>query len=140
MKKLILSLVAVAIISAGSIAQEKAKPMKTPEQRAARQVDRMDKDLTLTAEQKTKITEILVKRDQAREDLIKKYPEKNDAFKQENGKLSAEADKEIRAVLTKEQIEKQKQLRDEAREKHKKATETAPPAPSVAPPAPEPKK
>ncbi len=140
MKKIILSFFAVAIVATVSIAQGKAKPMKTQEERAERQVERMDKDLTLTAEQKTKIKEIMVKRDQAREDLINKYPEKNDAFKEENRKLNYESDKEIKAVLTKEQIEKQKQLREEAKEKRNKGNENppAPPAPNNDKPAPPP--
>ena len=136
MKKLILSLVAVAIVSASGMAQEKQKPMKTPEEKAARQVDKMDRELTLTADQKAKIKEIILKRDLAREDLFKKYPEKNDAFREENKKLNNESEKEIKAILTPEQIEKQKQIREQG--KNKAGGENAPPPPPPAP-APQPK-
>ena len=140
MKKVILSVVVAAIVSANSVAQDQARPMKTPEDRTERQVEKLNKDLSLTDEQKPKIKEIVLKREQAREELIKKYPEKNEAFREENRKLNAQSDEQIRALLTKEQLEKRKQFREDAMEKNKgNAPQKEGSTPPPAPPAPQPK-
>jgi len=141
MKKLILSVFVAAIVSANSFAQDPARPMKTPEDRTERQVEKMNKDLSLTDEQKPKIKEIVLKREQAREELMKKYPEKNEAFREENKKLNAQSDEQIRAILTKEQLEKRKQFREDGMEKNKagKTPQKEGSTPPPAPPAPQPK-
>ncbi len=121
MKKVILSLAVAVIVSANCVAQEHTRQMKTPEDRTERQVEKMNKDLSLTDEQKPKVKEIVLKHEQEREELNKKYPEKNEAYRAENKKLNEHADEQIRAVLTKEQLEKRKQFREDAMEKRKNA-------------------
>ena len=75
MKKVILSLAVAVIVSANCVAQEQTRQMKTPEDRTERQVEKMNKDLSLTDEQKPKVKEIVLKHEQEREELNKKYPE-----------------------------------------------------------------
>ena len=141
MKKLILSLVAAAMVATGANAQEnkqavkpaqekpaqeQAKPGKTPADRMERQIERMDKEMGLSPEQKAKIKEIMTKRDQSRDELMKKYPDRNsEDFKKESRILVMESEKQIKAVFTPEQIEKQKKARDEPRERNKETREKA---------------
>ncbi len=132
-----LSLVAVAIMFATSNAQDKKAPaQKSPEQRAERYLQRLNEEYVLTEAQKPKVKEFILKREEARDELRKKYADDNNAYATEFKKANAEADKGIKELLTPEQIEHQKQYIKEVREKNKENAEkrkTAPSAPANSP-------
>jgi len=138
MKKIILSLVAVAIAFATTNAQDKKAPtQKTPEQRTERFMKKLTEEYVLTDAQKPKVQEVILKREQSRDELRKKYAEDNNSFATEFKKANAEADKNVKALLTPEQIEHQKQYLEETRKRNKENAErrklNPPPAPPVAP-------
>ena len=140
MKKIILSLVAVAIAFATTNAQDKKAPtQKTPEQRTERFMTKLTEEYALTEEQKPKVKDLILKREQSRDELRKKYADDNNSFATEFKKANAEADKNVKALLTPEQIEHQKQYIEEARKRNKENAErrklNPPPAPPVAPAA-----
>ena len=125
----------VAMASTSGFSQEKKNQSKSPDQRTDKIVERLNSEVSLTDEQKPKIKEIIEKREQARADIMKQYPDKNDAYKDAVKKLMVQSEKEIKAILTPEQIAKQKQAREQAREKRKE-NGNPPPAQNEPPTAP----
>jgi periplasmic protein CpxP/Spy len=123
MKKIASLLFAVAIVSANLLAQDPPKEKqapKTPEERAERMTRRLTKELALNADQQAKTKAVLLKKEQNREEEMKKQ-------KAEHEKLKAE----FKSFLTDEQYkkfeEKQKEMRSK-RQHHR--GQKAPPVPA----------
>jgi len=170
MKKIMLSMVAVAIAFSTSHAQEskqtapatqkpaaapqKAEPQKgapdkaapekkapTPpnaEKRTERYMAKLSEQYALTEEQKPKVNAIVLKREQTRDELRTKFADDNKAFNEANRKLMTDAEKEIKALVTPEQMENKKKYDEAQRQRNKEAAEkrakqNPPPAPPAAP-------
>lgn len=148
MKKIILSLVAVAIVSATSFGQQTTTaPAKTPaaapdkspksaEQRTDRFMLKATMEYGLTEEQKPQVKAIILTREIQRDELRKQNPGNNEAFQSAFKKVNSETDREIKALLTPAQIEHQKQFREEQRQRNKdnaakKASGETPPPPAA---------
>lgn len=130
MKKL---LVVFALIFATSSinAQETAKGKKdgkgkpTPEQRAQKSVDNLDKAVTLTAEQKPKIYDLALTRAKKVDSILeankgKKTPEEKEATKKGIRDAKKEYREGVKLVLTQEQKDKLKAKAKEKKEKKEK--------------------
>ena len=111
MKKLIL-LFAVLLAANSTFAQDEAKKGKGKgklpvEQRAQRSVDKLDKAVTLTAEQKTKVYDLSLTRATKHDEIKAKYkgqPEKKEEAKAEFKANHKEYRTSVKAILTPEQI------------------------------------
>lgn len=127
MKKTILVLFAFAIAVVNSSAQPKKDAPKSPEQRTEKIMGKLNEVLTLTDDQKPKVKSVVLKREQTRADLHKKFPNDKEAFKKANKENMKTAEAELKGVLTAEQVDKLKKHREEMKQKHKdkKATKAA---------------
>lgn len=121
MKKIILLAACLFTISTAVNAQETVKQTKTekvqtrekltPEQRAQKQVDGLNAEVTLTDEQKPKVNELALAKIKKVEEIRAKYkgqPENKETAKKEIVVVRQEFHKNIKAVLTPEQLEKLK--------------------------------
>lgn len=97
---------------------------QTPEQRAQKDVDRLNSEISLTAEQKTKIYDLsLNKAKQTDEARSKQTPGEDRAALEKTLKtVKQDYRKAVQAVLTPEQLEKLKAIRDQ---KHSQGTKPA---------------
>lgn len=114
MKKIMLTVVVVAIASLSVFAQKEKQPRKTPEERTEKIVVKMKNDLALTDEQVSKLKPVVLKREQQKDDLYTKM----DTVKNHTRKVMKDAEEEFKKILTPEQLEKLKQERKEMHEKH----------------------
>lgn len=124
MKKLLVVFALVFAVSAINAQEESKgkKPMKekaTAEQRAQKSVDKLDKVVTLTAEQKPKVYDLALARakkvDAIREaNKGKKTPEEREAMKKEIKAAHKEYRDGVKPLLTQEQKDK---LKAKAKEK-----------------------
>lgn len=131
MKKVILIAACLLSLTAAN-AQEKTsggkKPLKeahhqTPEQRAQKDVDRMNSEVTLTAEQKTKIYDLsLSKAKQTDEARSKQTGDDRAALEKTLKTVKQDYRKAVQAVLTPEQLQQLKTIRDQ---KHAQGTKPA---------------
>jgi Spy/CpxP family protein refolding chaperone len=118
MKKTLLILFAVAIASVNMMAQEPQDgntPKRSPEERATKMLERMTKELVLTADQQTKMKALILKREKEREERMKEEKARMDKM-----------DAEIKAILTPEQYQKFEQKKKEMRQNHMKKRMAAP--------------
>lgn len=114
MKKIMLTVIVVAIASVSLFAQTSKAPRKTPEERAEKIVVKMKSDLALSDEQVVKLKPVILKREQQREELHTKM----DTVKSHTRKIMKDAEEDLKKILTPEQLEKLKQERKEMHEKH----------------------
>lgn len=132
MKKVILIAACLLSLTAAN-AQEKTsggkKPLKeahhqTPEQRAQKDVDRMNSEVTLTAEQKTKIYDLSLSKAKQTDEARSKQKAGDDRAALEKALKAVKQDyrKAVQAVLTAEQLEQLKAIRDQ---KHAQGTKPA---------------
>lgn len=119
MKKTILILFAFAIAVVNSNAQPKKDTPKSPEQRTEKIMGKLNEVLTLTDDQKPKVKNIVLKREQTKAELHKKFPNDKEGFKKANKENIKVAEAELKAVLTAEQAEKLKKHREEMKQKQK---------------------
>lgn len=123
MKKLLVLL--ALVFAVGTISAQDAKGKKpakgkpTPEQRAQKSVDNLDKAVILSAEQKTQVYDLALTRakkvDAIREaNKGKKTPEEREAMKKEIKAAHKEYRTAVKAILTQEQKDK---LKAKAKEK-----------------------
>jgi Spy/CpxP family protein refolding chaperone len=139
MKKIILISFAVAIATVNGFAQEKKGERKTPEQRTEKIVVKLNEKLALTDDQKTKVKEVILKQEQQREVSRKQFENNRDAFKESNKKNMQATDVALKNILTPDQMEKVKQLREEQKEKRENKKMHHPEQESVKGQAPQPK-
>jgi len=106
MKKLIL-LGFIVALSIATFAQSKEREKRTPEERAARQTEKMTKELSLTPSQATKVKAILVHRNSQRDSIrAAKSGERRD-FKAAKDKTDAD----LKAILTPDQYTKMQAMK-----------------------------
>lgn len=143
MKKIILLAVCLFTVSATIMAQE--APVKTekpaheegpqritPEQRAKKNVDKLNADVVLTEDQKTKIYPIALSHANKTNEIRVKYkgqPENKEIAQKELDIAKKEYHQSVKALLTPEQSEKMKTKNREAKaEKSDKPVEKIAPA------------
>lgn len=118
-KTIIISfLVAIAMVK-GSRAQEKKPAPKTPEQRTEKMVSKLNEVLVLNADQKVKVKDVIMKREQQRAEINKKFEKAKEEFKEANQKNMKITKEELEKILTPEQVEKLKKHKEEIKQKHK---------------------
>lgn len=120
MKKIILISFVVAIASANGSAQEKKVSHKTPEQRTERITVKLNEELALNDVQKVKVKEVILKREQQREESIKQFESSREVFKEANKKNIKATEEELKTILTPEQMGKLKQSKEEMKQKRQK--------------------
>jgi protein CpxP len=121
MKKLMvllsIALLVVSVSNAQSTSQKAKteKPAKqeklTPEQRAQRNVEELDKVVSLTADQKTKVSSLALDKVKKAEAIRSKYKgqkENKEAMKSEIESVRKEFRQNVKSLLTPEQLEKLK--------------------------------
>jgi len=92
----------IALVTGVTIfAQAQTKGKKTPEQKAAHKLEKMQKQLKLTSGQSTKVKQILLIED-TRIDSLKKTPTHNDksAYKAKHHAIELTANQQLKTVLT----------------------------------------
>jgi hypothetical protein len=114
MKKIMLTVVAIAIASVSMFAQKSKSPRKTPDERTEKIVVKMKNDLALSDDQVSKLKPVILKREQERENLYTKM----DTVKSHSRKIMQDAEEDFKKILTSEQLEKLKQERKEMHDKH----------------------
>lgn len=85
--------------------------MKTPEERAQKSVDHLNKTVTLTDDQKTKVYDLALNRAKSVDAIKEKYKGQEGSKEAAKGEIIAvkkEYRKSVKAILTPEQIEKLK--------------------------------
>ena len=120
MKKIILISFAVAIASANGMAQEQKAPRKTPEQRTEQIIVKLSEELVLNDVQKVKVKEVILKREQQREESFKQLESNREEFRETNKKNLKASEEELKTILTPVQMEKLKKLREERKQKRQK--------------------
>lgn len=140
MKKVIVLLLAAAFSITTGLAQEKSKgkgsdkaktektkqdkPKKTPEQRADACANKMEKDLTLTPDQKVKVRDLALARAKKMDELREKYKGKDgdkQVWKEERKKARDEFHAGMKALLSPEQFAKWEAQKKKKADKVKKA-------------------
>lgn len=129
MKKIIFSLCFIATVAVNSFAQAEKHPKKSPEERTEKITAKLTKELDLNDDQKTKVKQIVLKREKERASLHEQFQTDKNKFKEANKKNKTAEEDELKGVLTSAQMEKYKTQRAEMKEKHKnkKAHVTPPP-------------
>lgn len=118
MKRLALIVLAVMGIAVASVAQNgKGKAKLTPEERANRTTNRMEKELDLTSDQKIKIYELNRSRAAKIDELKAKYGEDKQAIGKEMKAFNMERKKELMTILNKDQQGKLKKVKEERKKK-----------------------
>ena len=87
----------------------------TPEQRAAKQVQRLTKALTLSDNQVTQIQPMLLELNQKR-DAIRNAPDKRAAMKDMRDLVSSQ-DERMKAILSSDQYAKYEDIKDDAKDR-----------------------
>lgn len=132
MKKVILIAACLLSLTVAN-AQEKPsgsrKSMKevkhqTPEQRAQKDVDRLGSEINLTADQKTKIYDLSLNKAKQTDEARSKQKAGDDRAAMEKALKTVKQDyrKAVQAVLTPEQLQQLKAIRDQ---RHAQGTKTA---------------
>ncbi len=80
-------------------------------------LDRMEKELNLTADQKTKIKAVMEKDAKAREEVFRDSSLTREQRREKMRARAEEQDKEIKAILTPEQYQKWEKTRIQARQR-----------------------
>lgn len=122
MKKTIIILFAVAIASANMLGQEPAKKKpspRSPEERTEKIIEKFKGQLALSDDQVVKAKEIILKREQKRDELRKQFETNRDGLQTANKENMKAAESELETVLSKEQMDKLKEYREEMKQKRK---------------------
>jgi len=132
MKKVVFTLL-IALMAPGFVVSQQRRPVadkpaaetkrKSPEERAQISVDELDKIVSLSSDQKTKVYNLALNRAKSVDEVIMKYkgqPDKREQAKQEIQQIRKNYRQEVKKILTPEQIEKLKQ-----HHKAKKGSKTA---------------
>ncbi|MEO5641786.1 MAG: hypothetical protein ABIQ40_18800 [Bacteroidia bacterium] len=104
-----------------------AQSAKTPEQRADGFAGRLEKELTLTPEQKTKVRALVYTREKANEQLHEKYKGQDPCSgKTERKQVRTDFENGMKAALTAEQFQKWEAQKKQRMEQHKNKRQVAP--------------
>lgn len=106
MKKLMMSLGFAALIAGSAAAQAPERKVRTPEERAQHQTDRMTKDLGLSAEQTEKVKAINLKYADQVDDMRGEAKDQKDAQREAMKGMRDQRNADLKAVLTPEQYDK----------------------------------
>lgn len=123
MKKLFFLFMTVAMAATMSYAQGKGqpKPKKTPEQRADACANKLEKDLTLNADQKKKVHDLALTRAKKMDELREKYKGQDPkTWQAERKKVRDEFHSGMKSVLSPEQFAKWEEQRKKAAANHAK--------------------
>ncbi len=96
--------------------QQKKQGPRGPRMSVEQRVERLDKELTLTADQKTKITAELEKENKARQDIFQNSSLTREERRQKMQGLNEEQTKAFKGILTPEQFTKWDKMREQMRE------------------------
>lgn len=97
----------IALVCAATVF---AQPQRmTPQERT----DQLAKQLTLTAEQKTKVLDLFTKQDEARQKAFADSKGDRDAMRATMQKMRDESMKKMKAILTEDQFVKYEKIRSE---------------------------
>jgi hypothetical protein len=110
MKRIILTFAVVVITTISIVGQE---PRRSPEERTEKIIAKMKSELVLSDDQVNKLQPVILKREQEREELRSKMRDAHDQHRQ----MAKQAEDDFKNILTPEQLEKLKQLRNEMTEK-----------------------
>lgn len=117
MKRLLLTLAIAAIGFTGSYAQDTPKDKMTPAQKAEKSTAKLQKELSLSADQKKKIYAIALDKANKSEEWHKKNKDAKKAQKAQHDALKKSTDDQISKVLTVEQQKKLNAIHAEKKEK-----------------------
>ncbi|WP_243348517.1 hypothetical protein [Parabacteroides sp. FAFU027] len=110
MKTRLLSVLMMVMIALGAVAQPPRDKMLSPEQRASKQAEMMQKRLKLTDDQMKKVTDINMRFAQKMEELRKEM--------MKAGEYKYKKDQEMEKVLTPEQFREYLTLKDKMRNRN----------------------
>lgn len=118
MKKLLFTAALLTgLITAGFAQQGPQKEQKSPEERARRMTEALEKKLNLTADQKSKVYEINLDRAKKME-AMRRENEKKMAEKMEKRRdLTEESDKKLEKVLTADQLKSYREMQSNMHER-----------------------
>ncbi len=121
----------------GSKQENKGQNKQTPEQRAQRSVDHLDKVVTLTPDQKTKVYDLALTRAKKTDEIRTKYKGKKEQHENAKSEIKAnhkEYREAVKAILTSEQMikvkEKARENKGKGKGKGENPVEAAPATPS----------
>lgn len=111
----------VLFLSLASYAQDRGSREKmTPEERAKKTVEQLNKDLTLTAKQQSDLETFYKTSYKKRQDMMSKNRDNRDAMREQMKKNQQENEAELKKVLTADQFKKH-QANEEKRKKEMEA-------------------
>ena len=84
--------------------QRQGRGFGTPEERAKNQIERLDKLVKLTAEQKTKVNTVNLDLSKKMDAAMKENRDNREAAREKMREINAERDKQYKVILTKEQF------------------------------------
>lgn len=94
---------------------------RSPEQVASRFSNRLSKDLTLSADQKTKIYNITFSKEKSIQDVKAQYADDSKTGHAKIKFIRTSFDSEVRSLLSQEQLTKWDLLKNERKSKHKQS-------------------
>jgi periplasmic protein CpxP/Spy len=121
MKQVILLIAFALTVSLSSFAQQQnQKQMKTPEERAEHQSQRLTKELSLSADQTTKVKAVLLQKEQQEEVIKNKYVNATDkkAEHTEMKTLREQKEAELKQIFTPDQFTKYEAMKKQNKENH----------------------
>ncbi len=117
----------IAALAAGvcfsGVAQENKGKGKGPMMSVEQRLERMDKELKLTADQKTKIKAEMEKAAKARQEMMQDSSLTREQRREKGQALMEKQNKEFKTILTPEQFEKWEKMRQEMRERRPQGVE-----------------
>jgi hypothetical protein len=114
MKKFfVIAVCMVATLITASAQQQGRRNFGTPEERAKSQTSRLDSLVSLTADQKVKIEAVNLDLSKKMDEVFRSTQDDRDKMRSEMEKITAERDKEYKAILTDEQYKKYQDNREQ---------------------------
>jgi periplasmic protein CpxP/Spy len=127
MKQVILFIAFTLAVSFSSFAQQQNKKQpKTPEERAEHQSQRLTKELSLSADQTSKVKAVLLQKDQQEETIRNKYANATDKKGEhtEMKTLREQKEAELKQIFTPDQFTKYEAMKKQHKENtHNNQTE-----------------
>ena len=124
MKKILLTIIALAVAGSSLFAQQKQK--KTAEERTEKIYAKMDEVVELREDQKLKVKDIILVREQARDKDKKELSANKEELKKVSHLKNVERDENLKANLSPEQYAKLVAYRDEQKKQRHMKKEAKP--------------